>query len=196
MNWIIRNQLGRRNATEEQKAYLRGKWYLEEKQDHGGQTPSSVRIGQHAPSLSTAEKISKETGVDPRTVKHDADYAKAVDALGAKSPALKDAALAGTIPKIAIPALAEATKSELRKLERQEGTELRQAVREQVSKPLQCGQPKSSAKVWHEVTAALGILKNRIDAVHNCQPHGNNKRQIMGHLDAIEKILGEWRRVG
>jgi hypothetical protein len=36
INWIINNQLGRRNLTAEQKSYLRGKRYNQEKHQHGG----------------------------------------------------------------------------------------------------------------------------------------------------------------
>lgn len=36
IEWIIQFQMGRRNLTEEQKAYLRGKRYENEKLKHGG----------------------------------------------------------------------------------------------------------------------------------------------------------------
>src|SRR5215471_12964652 len=35
-NWVINNQLGRRNLTEENKSYLRGKRYNLEKRQDGG----------------------------------------------------------------------------------------------------------------------------------------------------------------
>src|SRR2546425_6224827 len=35
INWIINNQLGRRNLTEAQKSYLRGKRYQQEKKREG-----------------------------------------------------------------------------------------------------------------------------------------------------------------
>ena len=40
IEWIILHQLGRRNLTEEQKAYLRGKRYENEKLRHGGERAS------------------------------------------------------------------------------------------------------------------------------------------------------------
>ena len=75
--WIIHNQLGRRNLTPQQSSYLRGKWYNQDKQAHGGQMPKG--IGQNDQSLFTAERIAKETGVTDRTIRRDADYTRAVD---------------------------------------------------------------------------------------------------------------------
>jgi len=75
--WIIKNQLGRRNLTPQEMSYLRGTLYEREKQEHGGQVTKG--IGQNDPSVSTAELIAKGTGVTERTVKRDAEYARAVN---------------------------------------------------------------------------------------------------------------------
>lgn len=191
MNWIIRNQLGRRNATEEQ-SYLRGKWYAEIKGEQGGDRKSK---GQNVTLIDAAEKVAGETGVTGRTVKRDAAFAEAVDALGEKSPALRDAALAGEIPKGAVSALAEQPKSEIRKIEQQEGPELRGAVQDIVRRTLpRSGIRSNPARVWHEVTAAIGILKNRIDALNRAHPHTNDKREALRHAEAIEQIVSHWKR--
>ena len=47
LNWIINNQLGRRNLHPDQASYLRGKRYNGEKQDKGGDRKS---IDQNDPS--------------------------------------------------------------------------------------------------------------------------------------------------
>jgi hypothetical protein len=105
VNWIIRNQLGRRNVTEQQKAYLRGKWYQEIKGPQGGDHCSEKANGQSVRLLDAAAKVSAETSTPERTVRRDSDYAQAVDALGEKSPALRRASsmmrvsLAGPTPR-------------------------------------------------------------------------------------------------
>ena len=75
---MIKNQLGRRNLTEQEASYYRGKLYEARKQSHGGQTPIKG-IGKNCPSISTAEQIGKEYGVAERTVKNDAEFSKSVD---------------------------------------------------------------------------------------------------------------------
>jgi hypothetical protein len=78
--WIIHNQMGRRNLTAEAASYLRGRRYLLEKQAHGGDRKSAEARGQVAP-LKTADRLAAEYKVDPRTIKRDALFAQAVDLL-------------------------------------------------------------------------------------------------------------------
>ena len=73
--WIIKNQLGRRNLTTEEASYYRGILYESKKLNHGGDRNSSVQNAH----LKTAEQIGKEYGVNESTVRRDATYAKAVD---------------------------------------------------------------------------------------------------------------------
>jgi hypothetical protein len=95
IDWMIANQLGRRNLSAEQIGYLRGKLYQQEKQeitnpegiggragkiDEGQNDPQQSGLGGQ-PSKSTAAKLAKEHGVSERTIKRDADYAKAVDTI-------------------------------------------------------------------------------------------------------------------
>lgn len=139
--WAARNQLGRRNSTEEQKAYLRGKLYRQSKLREG-RPPEDGKRGQivHVSEPErTAEKIAAETGVDERTVRRDAEFSEAVDDLAGKSQDLKDAALRGEIPKSAVSVLADAPKSTLKKLEKLEGKELREAVRDLTYTCSNCG---------------------------------------------------------
>jgi protein gp37 len=79
INWIIDNQLGRRNLTDSQRSYLRGKRYNIEKKPHGGQIPGSIDQSDH--SLKTDEKIAQEDKVGSATVRRDAKFAAAVDSL-------------------------------------------------------------------------------------------------------------------
>lgn len=77
IEWIILHQLGRRNLTEEQKAYLRGKRYENEKLKQGRNWDKEEKTSP----LKTSEKLANEYGVSDRTIKNDADFAKGVDLL-------------------------------------------------------------------------------------------------------------------
>jgi DNA modification methylase len=92
MDWMINNQLGRRNVTEPQKAYLIGKKYENEKQRLGGQTKG---VGQNVPPVSTAERLGEEFGISDKQVKRNEDFAKGVDLLANVEPELKGQILQG-----------------------------------------------------------------------------------------------------
>lgn len=80
VEWMIVNQLGRRNITKEQRDYLIGKRYQNEKQKQG--TRNDLTLGKNYPMFSTAEKIAQEIGVSERQVKINEQFAKGVDKLG------------------------------------------------------------------------------------------------------------------
>jgi len=87
--WIIKNQLGRRNLDESEASYLRGKLYNERKENHGGQRKNAQNPGKtssaHSEHLKTAESVAEETGVSSATVRRDGKYAEAVDSLAPKA---------------------------------------------------------------------------------------------------------------
>mgnify|MGYP007002397271 CR=1 FL=1 len=56
--WIIKNQLGRRNLTSQEASYYRGKLYESRKQQSG--TRNDLTSPQNEERLTTAEKIGKE----------------------------------------------------------------------------------------------------------------------------------------
>jgi len=103
-------QLGRRNLTDEQKAYMIGKMYEARKQTQGGNRGTSVdpetgRFTANGQNVhlrekrevkdGTAGEIGKEIGVDGRTVRRAADFAKGVDALKEVSPEAAEKVLQG-----------------------------------------------------------------------------------------------------
>lgn len=89
--WMILNQLGRRNLTPESLSYLRGTWYELTKQAHGGDRKSSgqndhLKTGDkkssgHFDHLKTEEKLATQFKASPKTIRRDAEFATAVDAL-------------------------------------------------------------------------------------------------------------------
>lgn len=94
-NWIINNQLARRNCTEEQKAYLRGQRYITEKRQ--GER-SDLTSGQNVQKSTTAEALAVEYKVDEKTIRRDAKYAEAVDSIAKTSgQAAKQSILSGEL---------------------------------------------------------------------------------------------------
>jgi len=79
--WIIKNQLGRRNLTEQEASYYRGKLYESRKQHPYVHPKSGVQNGHRS---KTAEQIAEEYGVSKATIERDAEFSKAVDKVAEK----------------------------------------------------------------------------------------------------------------
>jgi hypothetical protein len=95
IQWVIDNQFGRRNLTEEWKAFYRGKEYLTTKKAVGRPTDNCEGASQLENGKTpgkTAENVGKKHGVTGRTIHADADFAEAIDKL---SDAEKQAVLNG-----------------------------------------------------------------------------------------------------
>lgn len=105
VEWIACHQLGRRNASDETKSYLRGKRYKVEKKQ-GERT--DLTSGHNAQKSTAAEKLATEYGVDEKTIRRDADFAEAVDTLAENvGPAVKSEILSGALSKRDVVAIAE-----------------------------------------------------------------------------------------
>ena len=111
--WICRNQLGRRNLTDEQKTYLIGKQYEAQKM-----TVSNAKgINQHTkevnlqnddqPKLKTVHLIAKEHNIGSSSVERAEKFAKGVDEAEDILPGAKQKVLSGdtSIPKSVIAAI-------------------------------------------------------------------------------------------
>lgn len=79
IDWMISIQLGRRNNSDIQTAYLRGLQYSREKKKQGGDRKSEESKAQSEPLISTSQKIAEQYNVSEATIKRDEQYAKAVD---------------------------------------------------------------------------------------------------------------------
>jgi len=90
--WMINNQLGRRNLSVLQASFLRGKRYESEKMKSGQRTDLSQNLGkvEH-----THERLAKEYSVSKNTITNDAIFAKAIDKIGEVNPELKRNILSG-----------------------------------------------------------------------------------------------------
>lgn len=91
IEWIVRNQLGRRNLSEEEKSYLRGKIYNERKKPAGAPAGNKNRtkvrprhnVGVESTPTETADKLAEEFKVNPRTIERDGKFAEDVDTIAA-----------------------------------------------------------------------------------------------------------------
>jgi hypothetical protein len=96
-DFMINNQLGRRNLTPEQMSYLRGLKYLSLKQVRGKYERSpdeSDHMEQNVPYASTADELGEKYNVSSMTVKRDAVFATG---LGKLEPTLRNEVLSGSV---------------------------------------------------------------------------------------------------
>lgn len=100
--WMCRNQLGRRNLTDEQKTYLIGKQYEAQKMTQGTNNQYvQARTESHQngdfQSGKTKDIIAKEHGIGGSTVERAEKFAHGLDAAEKISPGIKDAVLSGEV---------------------------------------------------------------------------------------------------
>jgi hypothetical protein len=103
--WVDRNQLGRRNLTDEQRTIVIGRLYKAVKQnpilnlkqfqtDNGDRVDNlSTRSG----SAATAKVIAEQIGVNEKTVRRAEKFADAVEALQEISPQAAERVLRGEV---------------------------------------------------------------------------------------------------
>lgn len=90
MDWMDANQLGRRNLTNDQRSFLRGRRYNRTKKAHGGQSGNKNAVKNDvetsSTSFPTAETIAKQHGVSERTIRSDGKKAEAIEKLALTNP--------------------------------------------------------------------------------------------------------------
>lgn len=82
-DYMIDNQLGRRNLSPEQISYLRGKKYNAQKLDKGKyeRTDHKGQIVPYGSGTSTADRLAEQFNVSQKTIKRDAAFAEGLDKL-------------------------------------------------------------------------------------------------------------------
>lgn len=117
--WMYKNQLGRRNLTDEQRTYTIGKMKEARKKSIGGQGANQHTVKEQLPQngvvakkkYGTAAAIAREIGVGRNTVDRAEKFAKGVDVLRNVSPEAADKVLEGK-SKITKTEVADLAKSE------------------------------------------------------------------------------------
>lgn len=105
ISWMIDLQLGRRNMSSNEIAYYRGLKYNQEKKIEKTDNFSSTGT-----SLKTSQKLAEQYGINEKTIRRDAEFAKGVESL---SPELKRDFLNGNV-KVSKKDIEELGKADVR----------------------------------------------------------------------------------
>lgn len=92
--WMIQNQIGRRNLTQDQLSYYRGLKYLALKKKRGGFENTRLR---GTSETSTSTLLSREFNLSPSTIKRDSKFAEGLNIIGNADPVLKMKILTGEL---------------------------------------------------------------------------------------------------
>ena len=106
VQWVLRNQLARRNLTDEQRTLVLGRYYNTLKlAPHRPSTENGVKFTPLSGSHATARQLGDTFGVSEKTVRNAGEFAKVVDALAEIAPEAVQRVLAGELPdaKTALP---------------------------------------------------------------------------------------------
>lgn len=197
LQWVINNQLGRRNLTDERRSYYRGLEYVSSHKTLG---PSGVKMTPTTgDSLSgrTREKLAEKHDVSPKTIERDAAFAEAVDELPPKE---KEAVLnghAGMTKQEVIdgnkPILCERCKRVGARMGCVQCAELRKEERtKEKPKPA----PKKSGKPsfdWKGVRDMFGRLARELDACAAVYGKCNEHTNALTALDKAITYFDQWK---
>ena len=161
--WMYKNQLGRRNLTDEQRTYTIGKMYEARKKSVGapvGNT-NAKQSAQNGPIVSTTDKkthgvsgeMAIELNIARNTVRRSEHFAKGVDALREVSPEAADKVLSGK---------ARTTKSAVAEIAKMERSDIEAAAGDILSeKAKTTTKPKGRNKGYdHEMRELNRMIEN------------------------------------
>ena len=99
MVWVDRNQLGRRNLTDEQRAVVIGRLYKTAKlaPHRPKQDEKVVKLTTFSGHAATAKTVASQIGVGEKTVRRAAKFTEAVEALEQVSPEAAQVVLRGEV---------------------------------------------------------------------------------------------------
>ena len=107
VQWVMRNQLARRNLTDEQRTLILGRLYNQIKLAQGrpSEDEKKVNLTSFSGGNATSRQLSEILGVGEKTVRRAGEFAEAVDALAEIEPKAAEAILLGKVPdaKTALP---------------------------------------------------------------------------------------------
>ena len=183
--WICKNQLGRRNLTDAQKAYLIGRQYEAQKMTAGGDRKSvDFSKDQNGPLKkfeNTAQKVAADLGVGEQTVKRSAKFAKGVDAAEKIEGGAREAILSGKskVPKHII--------SEIPKMEQEEQREVIAAAKAGSTWPPKKEEPTGSKIGYTSERRQLNAaIRDSISSFQNsCKPIEHTVDDLVEDLNAI-----------
>lgn len=168
LEWILENQLGRRNLSPEAYSYFRGKMYEVAKK--AAEAQPKAKGGKEK----TVNKIASKTGVAPRTISRDAEFASGTDKLGkALGSQEKAKVLSGKsdLTKHDVQALAKTPEKEV------------------AAKVTTIRQTKAAAKSAPKASVNIGPNKPLPKAGVTIAPAGETKPTLSVRLDLMEDAL-------
>jgi hypothetical protein len=116
-DWMINNQLGKRNLTEEWKSYLRGIQYRAEKQQQG--RPKKDAEGKTSgDGLKTAERLAELHRVSDKTIRRDEKFVEVLEKITGSNDQLRKDILNRTVrlPKMELLSLENEDERILRRV--------------------------------------------------------------------------------
>ncbi len=183
--YMIDNQLGRRNLIPEQASYLRGIRYNTEKLEKGKYSREEHK-GQNVPYASevkketTSLKLAKQYNVSEKTIKRDAEFAEGIDLL---TPSLKKDILSGKV---------KAKKSAIQQLAKLENINQKSiASLEEVSTLLDEQNPNETTNNTENVDD-LTIIQKKIQGIVekiSINPNLTLCDELIQASEALKKLL-------
>ena len=197
IEWIYKNQLGRRNLTDEQRTVLIGKMYEARKHSHGasdgfrGNQSVSTQNGNLANPQRISDQIAQELGVAKNTVIRAEQFTKGIDKLKEVSEEAADKILAGRsgVTKKAV--------MELSKMEPEKVKEFAESVVDGTQKSSSEPQPKKPARLGSRVGRPKEYreLREDLDAIERDMYSEPPEFTIENLLTEISATGAEWSRM-
>jgi 16S rRNA G966 N2-methylase RsmD len=106
VQWVLRNQLARRNLTDEQRTLILGRYYnMLKLTPHRPSTEKEDNLSSFSGHNATSRFVASLHGVNEKTVRRAGEFAKAVDTLAEIEPEAANKILLGKVPdaKTALP---------------------------------------------------------------------------------------------
>lgn len=210
-DWMYKNQLGRRNLTEQQRAYMIGKMYEARKNSVGNpqqrNADGTFQLSQNGGIGATDESIASELGIGRNTVGRNANYAKGIDAIREADPEVADKILAGkaNISKAEVQSLAKAEPEVVKETAKsiKEGKHSKYFLpgannrnyhkekEENLPKPQIPSDPNWMPEYGFDdlVEEAKGITSNFVKQMRRLME--DNRELVSGNFAEFEKVLNE-----
>ena len=191
-DWMINNQLGKRNVTEEAKSYLRGQQYKREKRQG---TRSDLTSGQNVQKSDTRQKLAEQHNVSAKTIQRDEKFSEGIDKLSGDDKTLKWKILNKEIslPKGWVMELADKDEKEIKAYREnlkkgKDFKELEKPVEKEVKKKTTNAKPldKTGAEIEKTKSAILKAFKE-----FSQKKDRNTLSKIKSLLDDLEKSIFE-----
>lgn len=210
-DWMYKNQLGRRNLTEQQRAYMIGKMYESRKNSVGNpqqrNADGTFQLSQNGGIGATDESIASELGIGRNTVGRNANYAKGIDAIREADAEVAEKILAGkaNISKAEVQSLAKAEPEVVKETAKsiKEGKHSKYFLpgannrnyhkekEENLPKPQIPSDPNWMPEYGFDdlVEEAKGITSNFVKQMRRLME--DNRELVSGNFAEFEKVLNE-----